>query len=184
MRSSSEWKVTTASRPPGRSSRSAAASALRQFVQFLVDRDAQRLKRPRGRMDFADSCRRGAGDDFAPAGRGQNRRLGALGDDGAGDSPRGALLAIKIKDVGERLRLQFIDQIGGAAPGPLHAHVERPVEAEGKAALRLVELHRRHADVERDSVERPKLLFRAAASICEKRVCARMSLPPLASTSA
>ncbi len=52
----------------------------------------------------------------------------------------------------------LIDDIGRAAPRPLHAHVERPVEAEGKAALGLVELHGRHADVEHDAVESREIL--------------------------
>ena len=34
-----------------------------------------------------------------------------------------------------------------------HAHVERAVGAEGKAAIGLVELHRRDADVEHDAVD-------------------------------
>ena len=37
--------------------------------------------------------------------------------------------------------------------GLRHAHVERPVGAEGEAALGLVELHRGDADVEHDAVE-------------------------------
>ena len=47
-----------------------------------------------------------------------------------------------------------------AALGPLllHAHVERPLVAEREAALGLVDLHRRHADVEHDAVERIETL--------------------------
>ena len=46
------------------------------------------------------------------------------------------------------------------APSPLHAHVERPVAAEGEAALGLVELHRRDADVENDAVDALEAGFR------------------------
>ena len=38
-------------------------------------------------------------------------------------------------------------------PGRAHAHVERAVEPERKAALGLVELHRRDAEVEHDAVD-------------------------------
>ncbi len=50
MRSSSEWKVTTTSRPPGFRLRSAAASAAGQLAQLVVHVDAQRLEGPRRRM--------------------------------------------------------------------------------------------------------------------------------------
>ena len=45
------------------------------------------------------------------------------------------------------------DEIGGAWPAPAHAHVERRVVAEREAALGLVELHRRHADIEHHTVD-------------------------------
>ena len=46
-----------------------------------------------------------------------------------------------------------VDEVGGAVAVALHAHVERPVVAEGEAALGLVELHRGDADVEHDAVD-------------------------------
>ncbi len=54
MRSSSEWKghhgepAARPQQPLGGGQR------LGQFVEFVVDRDAQRLKRPRRRMYFAE----------------------------------------------------------------------------------------------------------------------------------
>ncbi len=39
-------------------------------------------------------------------------------------------------------------------PGLFHAHVERTFAAEGEAALGLVELHRRNAEVEGHAVDR------------------------------
>ena len=53
MRSSSEWKVTTASRPPSVSSRSAGEQALDQFVELGVHRDAERLEAAGRRMRVA-----------------------------------------------------------------------------------------------------------------------------------
>src|SRR4051812_24472395 len=64
-----------------------------------------------------------------------------------------ALLAEDIDDVGEiRLRCRS-DYIGGARPVLAHAHVERSVEAEREAALGLIELHRRHADIHYDAID-------------------------------
>ena len=54
IRSSSEWKDTTTSRPPGLSTRSAAGTARqRQFTEFVVDAQPQLLKRARRGMNFA-----------------------------------------------------------------------------------------------------------------------------------
>ena len=87
MRSSSEWKVTTASRPPGFSMRSARASARDKLAEFVVDDDAQRLERPRRRMDVARLAPHDALDDVRPArwscAIGASRRAR---DDGAGDA--------------------------------------------------------------------------------------------------
>ena len=51
MRSSSEWKATTTSRPPSASTRSEAASAVGEFVELAIDEDAERLERAGRRMD-------------------------------------------------------------------------------------------------------------------------------------
>ena len=53
MRSSSEWKATTTSRPPGLRTRSAAASPRCEFAQLVVHEQTQRLERAGGRMDVA-----------------------------------------------------------------------------------------------------------------------------------
>ena len=45
------------------------------------------------------------------------------------------------------------NHVGSARTVAAHAHVERPIEAERKAALRLIELHRGHAEVEHDAVD-------------------------------
>ena len=79
-------------------------------------------------------------------------------DDGARDPPRGALLAEIVENVGESLLGRRIDEIGRARACSAHAHIERPVVAEGKAAFGLVELHRGNADVEDDSCEWEKIL--------------------------
>ena len=45
-----------------------------------------------------------------------------------------------------------VDEIGGAHPRKAHAHIQRPVLAEGKSALRLVELEGRHAQIQHDAI--------------------------------
>ena len=50
-RSSSEWKETTASRPPGVSSASARGEAAVELAQLVVHRDAQRLEGAGRRID-------------------------------------------------------------------------------------------------------------------------------------
>ena len=72
-----------------------------------------------------------------------------------------ALLAEQVDDVGEIALGCLRDDVGGARPVAAHAHVERAVEAEREAALGLVELHRRDADVEHDAVDRRRSRRRA-----------------------
>ena len=63
------------------------------------------------------------------------------------------LLAQRGDDSGQIALGSVRDHVGGAWPLAAHAHVERAVEPERKAALALVELHRRHADVEHDAID-------------------------------
>ena len=55
-----------------------------------------------------------------------------------------------------------VDEIGGARARKRHAHVERTVFAEGEAAFRLVELERRHAQIEHDAIGRGNKFVHAA----------------------
>ncbi len=82
--------------------------------------------------------------------------IGALGaglDDGAGDAARMAFLAEQEDDVGEIALAGRGDDIGSARAVLRHPHVERAVETEREAALGLVELHRRHADIEHNAID-------------------------------
>src|SRR5690606_34277915 len=56
--------------------------------------------------------------------------------DGPGNTAGMALLAEKAENARHVPRLELIDHVGGARPLPTHAHVERPFQAEGEAALR------------------------------------------------
>ncbi len=78
--------------------------------------------------------------------------------DRAGHPARARLLAIAIEDVGNLLLRGIVQEIGGTHPALAHRHGEGAVRLKGKAALRPVELHRGHADVERhacDGIDAP-----------------------------
>ena len=64
------------------------------------------------------------------------------------------LLAEQVDDVGEFGLRGARDDVGGSRAVLAHPHVERTVEAEGKAAGGLVELHRGHPDIHHDAVDR------------------------------
>ena len=84
--------------------------------------------------------------------------FGARADDGARHLAGAAFLAVTIDNVGEVCFRQSIHRVGRAGAafrgGTFHAHVQRPVGAEGKAALGLVELHGGHAEIQRHAVQR------------------------------
>ncbi len=63
-----------------------------------------------------------------------------------------AFLAQKIENAGQIAGLETVDHVGSARPFFRHAHVERTVLLEGEAALGLIDLHRRHANIEHNAV--------------------------------
>ena len=63
------------------------------------------------------------------------------------------LLAERLDDEGEIALGRRRDHVGGGRAGIAHAHVERTVVAERKAALRLVELHRGDAEIADHAVD-------------------------------
>ncbi len=153
MRSSSEWKLTTTSRPPGFRMRSAANSARASSTQLVIDEDAQCLEHTRGGMDLVAGLAADMRfDGVGKVERALERPLLPPRFDHAGDAAGMPLFAEKIEDARQIARLETVDDIGGRQALLRHAHVERPVEAEGKAALRLVKLHGRHADIQHDAV--------------------------------
>ena len=125
----------------------------RQFAELVVDGDAERLEDAGRRMQAARLGADQPGDEIGQLRGGLDAALAAFFDDGAGNGPGPPLLAVMKEDVGQLRLAGFVEEVGGARPVPLHAHVERPVAAEREAALGLVKLHRRHADVENDAVD-------------------------------
>src|SRR5215471_1082385 len=66
---------------------------------------------------------------------------------------RPRVLAVGFQDAGERRFGERVHEIrGGCSQARIHAHIERAVMAEGKAALGFIELEGRDAEIESDSV--------------------------------
>src|ERR1700730_1116885 len=70
-----------------------------------------------------------------------------------GDTARRTLLAETVEYIGQGRLPGGIDKVRGSRPLAIHAHIERAIGLEGKAARRVVDLHGRHADVEDNAVE-------------------------------
>ena len=132
-----------------------------QFIQLGVDQDPQRLEGARRRMNLVrlgpDHPRDNVGQS---PGRG-DRLLGARIDDGAGDAARLPLLAKRIDRIGQIGFAGARHDVGGGRAAVAHPHVERAIEAKREAARGFVELHRGHADIHHDAVERGDALLRA-----------------------
>src|SRR5262245_34482573 len=67
-----------------------------------------------------------------------------------------ALLAQNEDDGGEVALARFGHDVGRAWTAWSHPHVERPIEAEGKTAVSIVELHRGDAEIEYDAIHRSR----------------------------
>ncbi len=128
--------------------------AVGKLRQLVIDEQAQRLERAGGRMNVAGPSVHDAGHDVGERPGGHDRPFSARRHDRAGDGAGAALLAQQENDVGEIALAAFRDHVGGAWAGGAHAHVERAVEAERKAAFGRIELHGGNAEVEHDAVGR------------------------------
>ena len=154
MRSSSEWNATTTSRPPGARIRSAAASAAASSPSSSLTkmRSAWNV-RVAGWMAPGRACTTRA--TMSASARVVRIGASARARTMARATARAWRSSPSDRDDGGEIALgRLRHHIGRARPGRAHAHVERAVEAEGEAALGLVELHRRHAEIEHDAVDR------------------------------
>ena len=125
-----------------------------ELAELVVDGDAQRLERPRRRVLVGVARRAGRGHRARQA-----QRVGELAGFGGAlerpsDAARVALLAVLPQDAGQRLVVEAADELErGLAVLGIHAHVDRALPLPREAAARLVDLHRRHAEVRDDAVE-------------------------------
>ena len=118
MRSSSEWNATTTSRPPSRSTASAAPSARASSSSSRLTkmRSAWNV-RVAGWMRDAPRGPAARGDDLGELAGAQDRRLRARPLDGAGDPPGLPLLAVDADDRGElAARGRWFTSVAASAP--------------------------------------------------------------------
>ena len=133
-RSSSEWKLMTASRPPGVEHLNGRAQASAQLPQLVVDEHSQRLERARGRV-----LSRLAGADRARHQRGQlagarQRMLGARRDDGLSYATCEALFSQRGNHFANLVEARPSEPgRDWLAACRVHTHVERTVRAEAEA---------------------------------------------------
>ena len=130
--------------------------ALADSAELIVDGDADGLEAALGRMLlFPEGAgRHGRADDIDELERRFDGTVGPHALDGGGDLRGVALLAVFVEDGFEFFARPVVDDlIGGQRLLAVHAHVERRVGHVGKAALRVVELRRRNAQIEQHPVD-------------------------------
>ena len=124
-----------------------------EFAELVVHKNAQGLKRARGRMDVADARTDDGCHDLGKLMRRRDRRNGPCIDDGACNRARMPFFAERENDAGEVTLARRLDHVGCACTLPAHAHVERSVEPEREPALGGIELHGRNTEVQHDPVD-------------------------------
>ena len=160
MRSSSEWNAITTSRPPGLRMRSAAGNARASSPSSSLTkmRSAWNV-RVAGWMSpgLARTTRATMSASCRVERIGASLRALTI----ARATPRACRSSPSVAMMVARSRSEATATTSAALTArPPHAHVERPVAAEGKSALGLVELHGGDADVEQHAVDggKPNLL--------------------------
>ena len=111
-----------------------------QLAKLIVEVDAKRLKRARRRMDGRAPRRHDRANELGELAGSFDGLVAAARDDGPGDAAGVAFLAVAADDVGERRLIGTVDDVAGRGAGGRHAHVERPVGLERKAAGRIIKL--------------------------------------------
>ena len=123
-----------------------------QFAQLIVDRDSQSLKGTRGRIGLSRFFENDFIYDFRELPGCFYRLLLPRFNDSGCNLARFALFAELINQVGQLFFAVCIDDICRRQAGTGHPHVQSGVFAVRKAALGLINLHRRNADVKDDAV--------------------------------
>ena len=143
IRSSREWKVITASRPPGASASTAASS-----MGGRASSSPLTAMRMAWKLRLAGCCfSRSAAGGMAPLMISTSSRVVAMGallpgpDDGLGNGGGVALLAVVIQDPPQLLLAPGVHHlVGRQGGGGVHPHVQRGVVHVGKAPGRVVQL--------------------------------------------
>ena len=160
-RSSREWKLITARRPPGLSTPSARRKTALELPEFIVDEHAQGLESAGGGVLAGLARPYGARDQGGERRGAREGLLAARRDDRLGHAPRETFLA----EGGDHLAY-LVDARpsepcrDGFAARRVHTHIDRAVSAETEAAPRIIELRRGNAEIEEHAPAR------AIVSVC------------------
>ena len=155
MRSSSEWKVMTTTRPPTASASSAAGSARSRAPSSSLTsmRSAWNVRLAGWPPVRRVAAGIGVADQLGQPGGVREGLPGPLALDRGGDPGGEPLLAVDPQHAGEVLRRVGVDDVGGGARGGrVHPHVQRGVGGVAEAALGPVELQRGDAEVEQHAL--------------------------------
>ena len=127
---------------------------LPEAVQLAVDLTADRLKASFAGITArsAGSCRNTARYDIRQLKRGADRRFFTLGNDAPRDAFGEFFFAVSEKDTGERCFIVGVHHVVSGQAVFRHTHIQRPVEAIRKAALRVIELIAAHTEIGKHTV--------------------------------
>jgi len=126
-----------------------------ELTKLVIDGDAQGLEGPCCRILSGLGFGYGGTHDFGELDRTSNGSAMLRGGDRTGNSAGEPFLAEIADQLGELTFGQGRNQICGAWYLAAHPHIERPVRAKRKAALRRIELLRGDAQIEGDSGDWP-----------------------------
>ena len=119
----------------------------------MVDGDAQGLKQLGHILLLALAVEGGLHGSHELSRRGDGVLTAGL-DQQRGDAAGIAQLTVEVEDVGQLLLGAVVDEVGRrGARAPVHAHVERSIEAEREATALVVEVVTRHAEVGQQAVD-------------------------------
>ena len=154
-RSSSEWKVSAATRPPIFATPQASGSASSSCCSSPLT--AIRIAWNVRLAGWPPAKRAGAGMAAVIASLSSkvvvSSCAAAAADDLARDPVREALLAVLAQHARDPAAIPGVDDLGGRQLlVGVHAHVQRRVVRVGEPALAVVDLHRAHAEVHVDEV--------------------------------
>src|SRR5207245_9994815 len=124
-------------------------------LELAVHRDAKRLERSGGYVDVPRPGGPGnrSRDDIDEVFGGPKWLARPPGHDALGDAGPPPFLPVAQQDPSQLAGRFSVQQVGGGPRfGLVEPHVERPIALEAEPALRVIQLHRRHPEVEDDAV--------------------------------